>query len=317
MYVLYLDSSGTPDLRDSSKHYVLVGLCMHEGSWFGLDRRLRELKRNYCLEGTDPDQLEIHVKEFAGTIKEQDEIPNFEQMLRRERRARVLELQEKKVAAETSAASRAIRKKRYKAVAPYVHLTRRERSQLLEDSIQVIAGYDSIRLFGESIDKSHPAVVSGTTDLREQAFTQVIARFDTFLQKKASWKLQKTPRARVDNGLLMHDQDQSTQSVVEPLFKKFRQKGHEFGRIKHVIDVPFFGSSAKVGGLQLADVAAYVLRRYLDRGALAGSHEERHFMQIFQKFDRDKFGKLHGLRHYVPAASCHCLICRERGHSGI
>jgi hypothetical protein len=159
--------------------------------------------------------------------------------------------------------------------------------------------------------------VSGTTDLREQAFTQVIARFDTFLQKKASWKLQKTPRARVDNGLLMHDQDQSTQSVVEPLFKKFRQKGHEFGRIKHVIDVPFFGSSAKVGGLQLADVAAYVLRRYLDRGALARSHEERHFMQIFQKFDRDKFGKLHGLRHYVPAASCHCLICRERGHSGI
>ena len=96
MYVLYLDASGTPDLQDSSKHYVLVGLCMHEGSWFGLDRRLQELKRNYCLEGTDPDQLEIHVKEFAGTINEQDEISNFEQMPRRERRARVLELQEKR-----------------------------------------------------------------------------------------------------------------------------------------------------------------------------------------------------------------------------
>ncbi len=83
----------------------------------------------------------------------------------------------------------------------------------------------------------------------------------------------------------------------------------------HVIDVPFFASSAKVGGLQLADVAAYVVRRYVDRGAILGSHEERHFTKIFQRFDRDTLGHLHGLRHYVPANSCICLICSERGHA--
>lgn len=119
----------------------------------------------------------------------------------------------------------------------------------------------------------------------------------------------------INRGLLILDQDASTQSVVEPLFRRFREHGHPFGEMTHVIDVPFFGSSAKVGGLQLADVAAYVLRRYLDKGAVPGSHEERNFMQLFQRFDRDNYGKLHGLRHYVPPTSCNCVICRERGHS--
>jgi hypothetical protein len=316
MYLLYLDASGTPEQQDrNSKHYVLVGLCMHEGSWFALDKRLQAVKRKYCLSGTDPDQLEIHVKQFAVTIKEQDEILDFEQLSQTDRRARVLELRRQKLAAETSPEKKEKRLARYKDTDSYVHLTRRERSQLLEDAIEVIAGYDTIRLFGEAIDKAHPAAVAGGVDLREQAFTQVVARFDKFLQKKDTWKRQSSPRGAINHGLLMLDQDASTQSVVEPLFKRFRQHGHPFGQMTHVIDVPFFGSSTKVGGLQLADVAAYVVRRYLDKGAPAGSHEERHFMQLFQRFDRDNHGKLHGLRHYVPANSCHCTICRERGHA--
>lgn len=316
MYLLYLDASGTPELQDrNSKHYVLVGLCMHEGSWFALDKRLQAVKRKYCLPGADPEQLEIHVKQFAVTIKEQDEIPDFEQLSHTDRRAQMLELRRKKLAGESSAKKKEERLARYKDTAPYIHLTRRERSQLLEDAIDVIAVYDTIRLFGEAIDKAHPAAAGGNIDLREQAFTQVVARFDKFLQKKDTWKRQSSPRGAIHHGLLMLDQDESTQSVVEPLFKKFRQHGHPFGQMTHVIDVPFFGSSAKVCGLQLADVAAYVVRRYLDKNAPAGSHEERHFMQLFQRFDRDNYGKLHGLRHFVPANSCHCTICRERGHS--
>lgn len=316
MYLLYLDASGTPELADAnSKHYVLVGLCMHEGSWFALDKRLQAVKRKYCLSGTDPEHLEIHVKQFAVTIKEQDEIPDFEQLARTDRRARVLEIRRAKVEAETDRKKREARLARYKDTDPYVHLTRRERSQLLEDAIDVIAGYDTIRLFGEAVDKAHPSAAAGGVDLREQAFTQVVARFDKFLQKKDTWKRQSSPRGAINHGLLMLDQDASTQSVVEPLFKRFRQHGHPFGQMTHVIDVPFFGSSAKVGGLQLADVAAYVVRRYLDKWAITGGHEERHFTQLFQRFDRDTYGKLHGLRHYVPANSCHCIICRERGHA--
>ncbi len=318
MYLLYLNASGTPEQTDqNSKHYVLVGVCMHEGSWFALDKRLLAVKRKYSLPGADPERLEIHVKQFAVTITEQDEIPDFGQLTPVDRRASVLDVRKRKLGAELTRELREKRAAKYRETDPYIHLTRRERSQLLEDVIEVIAGYDRIRLFGEAISKAHPAALSREIDLREQAFTQVVARFDKFLQIKDSWKRQSSPRAGINYGLLMHDQDASTQSVLEPLFNRFRRRGHQFGQMTHVIDVPFFGSSAKVGGLQLADVAAYVVRRYLDKGAVAGGHEERHFMQIFRRFDRDNYGKLHGLRHYVPANSCHCLICRERGHSGV
>ena len=316
MHLLYLDASGTPEKQDHTKHYVLVGLCMHEGSWFGLDKRLKALKHKYAIPGKDPDLLEIHVKQFAATIREQDLIPGFEQMSRLERRARVLEERKNKVDAEPTVEKKRKRREKYKDTAPYIHLTRLERSELLEDAIDLIARDDRIRLFGEAIDKSHPAVMTDSVGPCEQAFTQVVARFDKFLQKKNEWKRQGNPRGRsIDQGLLMLDQDASTQSTVETLFRRFREHGHQFGELTHVIDVPFFGSSAKVGGLQLADVAAYVVRKYLDKGAVQGSHEERHFMKLFQRFDRDTYGHLHGLRHYVRTNSCNCLVCRERGHS--
>lgn len=317
MYLLYLDASGTPELQDrNSKHYVLLGLCMHEKSWFGLDKRLQSVKQRYCFPGQNPEEFEIHVKQFACTINEQNLIPNFESLSWTDRRQRVLEEQNKKIDAEPTSDKKRARRDKYKGTAPFVHLSRRERSQLLEDAIDIIAGYDGkIRLFAEAIDKSHPNVVAGEIDPCEQAFTQVVSRFDRFLQKKDRWKLAGSPRRSIDYGLLMLDQDESTQSTVEPLFRRFRQQGHPFGQMTHVIDVPFFGSSTKVGGLQLADVAAYVVRRYLDKGATLESHEERHFRQLFPLFDRDSFGKLHGIRHYVVANLCECLVCRERGHS--
>ena len=58
MYLLYLDASGTPEKQDpNAKHYVLVGLCVHEGSWFGLDKRLKAVNRKYCLP--DPEKVRV------------------------------------------------------------------------------------------------------------------------------------------------------------------------------------------------------------------------------------------------------------------
>jgi hypothetical protein len=314
MFLLYLDASGTPDLNDvNSQHYVLLGMCMHERSWFALDRQLRTIKQNYCLPGTNAEELEIHVKQFAVTIKEQDEIPSFDNLSKLERRARVLDLRLAKLEREKDVAKREKRKKRYKNTDPYIHLNREERAKLLEDAIDVIANYGKIRLFAEAIDKKHPKVQQQLVEASEQGFTQVVARFDKFLQMKAILPKGAKGKPSINCGLLMLDHDESTQSLVEPLFKKIRQHGHPFGEMKHVIDVPFFGSSAKVGGLQLADVAAYVVRRYLDRGAMSDSHEEKQFKRIFQRFDRDSYGNLHGIRHYTPLNSCSCMICQERG----
>ena len=311
MYLLYLDASGTPEPQDNSKHYVLLGLSFHESSWPELNERLSQLKQSYSFPGQNPDALELHVKQFNVDIKEQHEIPTFEALTRPERRTSVFELRKHKLASDPSTA----RKNRYSETNAYVHLTRTERSQLLEDAIAIIAGCDTLRLFGYAINKAHPGVSAGLFDVREEAFTQVVSRFDAFLQRKAKWEHVRGRTNPPDHGLLILDHDPSTQSVVEPLFKLFRTSGHPFGQMLHVIDVPFFASSEKVSGLQLADVAAYVVRRYLDRGAIAGSVEERHFRQIFQRFDRDAAGNMHGLRHRIPANTCQCMICKEVGHS--
>src|SRR3974390_3189165 len=52
MYLLYVDASGAADLSDvNTRHYVLVGLCVHEGTWFALDKRLNGLTSAYCQHG--------------------------------------------------------------------------------------------------------------------------------------------------------------------------------------------------------------------------------------------------------------------------
>jgi hypothetical protein len=143
----------------------------------------------------------------------------------------------------------------------------------------------------------------------------VVSRFDAFLKRRDEWKLQKAPRRTIDNGLLVLDQDYSTEATIVDQFRDYRKKGHPWGKMLHVIDVPFFASSERVCGLQLVDICAYAVRRYLDTRSVPGSHEEKNFQRIYHKFDRDNWGKLHGLRHYTPAGSCSCLICQDRGHA--
>jgi hypothetical protein len=313
MFLLYIDASGAAELSDvNTRHYVLIGVCVHEGTWFALDKRLNGLKSAYCERGQE---FELHAAQFACSIKEQDEIPGFANISWTDRRARVAAIRQAKIDAEANEARKKKRAEHFKRTEPFIHLTRLERSRLLEDALDLVGAHTGIRLFGEAISKAHPGITASHIDPVCQAFEQVVSRFDAFLQRRHEWKLQKSPRPRIDNGLLVLDQDYSTESTIFNQFRDYRKSGHPWGKMRHVIDVPFFASSERVCGLQLVDICAYAVRRYLDTKALPGSHEERNFQRIYHKFDRDNVGKLHGLRHYVPADSCNCLICKERGHT--
>lgn len=313
MYLLYLDASGNPELSDTnSKHYVLRGVCMKESSWFTLDRRLRGLNKRYQYF---EHEFELHVKQFACTIKEQQQVTNFESLSWSDRWDQVESIRDMKLAAEKDPKARQARKDRYAETANFIHLSRAERSALLEEAVQILATHTGIKLFAEAISKSTPSITSGRVKPTLQAFEQVASRFDAYLSAIGERRTRANPRARIDYGLLILDHDKSTERTIESTFKKFREQGHSFGSLRNVIDVPFFASSEKVSGLQIVDVASYVIRRYLDTGAVPGSHEERLFQSIFPQFDRDNTGRLHGLRHYTSSGSCSCLICRERGHS--
>jgi hypothetical protein len=311
VFLLYVDASGTPEQQDATRHYVLAGICVHEGTWFALNRRIEGLKRRYRF-GTD--DFELHAKQFAVSISEQGQIADFENMSWTDRRARVLDIRQQKIDAEPTQEGKAQRRKKYGKTDPFIHLSRRERSQLLEDALDLVGAHEGIRLFAEAVFKAHPGVVGGQIDPVGQAFEQVISRFDAFLQRRHRWKQEKSARPSIDNGLLIFDQDYAKERTLQNEFSGFRQHGHRWGQLFHVIDVPFFAVSEQLCGLQLVDVCSYAVRRYLDTNAVPDSHEERNFLRIFHRFDRDNTGKLHGLRHYVQAGTCNCHICHARGH---
>ena len=133
MFLLYLDASGTPDLKDvNTKHYVLVGLCMRESTWFSLDKRIQVLKNRYCFPEEDPERFEIHVKQFAVSYQEQDDIAGFEGLSWTDRRSQVRALRDGKLKAEKDSKKHEERRKRYRETDPYVHLARREHRNSLK-----------------------------------------------------------------------------------------------------------------------------------------------------------------------------------------
>ena len=94
----------------------------------------------------------MHAKEFCTQIAEQDEVPNFDLLDRPARRRAVLSLRREKLAAAGPGVES--RRKKYRQTDAFVHLTRGERSRLLEDALDLVGSHDGVRLFGEVVDKA-------------------------------------------------------------------------------------------------------------------------------------------------------------------
>jgi hypothetical protein len=169
----------------------------------------------------------------------------------------------------------------------------------------LVGSHNEIRLFAEVVNKEHLLKSTGKQNAVGPAFEQVISRFDALLQFFA--------RSSVNNGIAVIDNDPNSE-LLRDLALAFRASGHRWGSLEHVIETPFFVDSKTVSGIQLADICAYAVRRYVDKPNRAGSHEEKQFLRIFPKFDRAG-KKLHGLRHYCAPHTCDCMVCQERGHA--
>lgn len=305
MFLLYLDGSGSPEVSDTNhKSFVLLGLSIHEGNWFALEKRVAGLKSKYEFPGLP---LELHAKDICVSIDEQKEIEGFEALAREERRARVLALREEKLAKYTPKQRKNARD-RYRGTEAVIHLSRAERSQLYEDALNLVAGHEEIRLFAEVVDKQHLLRSANKDNAVGPAFEQVLSRFDALLQVFA-----RSGNNPVNNGIAVVDADPNSE-LMRDLTVMFRGAGHSWGKLRHVIETPFFVDSKTVSGIQLADICGYAVRRYVDKQNRSGSHEEKQFLRIFHKFDRAGT-KLHGLRHYCATRSCDCVVCQERGHS--
>lgn len=149
-------------------------------------------------------------------------------------------------------------------------------------------------LFGAVIEKA----AVGPRDPVEFAFAQVLSRFDQFLSR------QRTDNQAQRGPVIL---DRSTRETrLQELATTFRHDGHPWGRLRNIVDVPFFVDSRATRAIQYADLVTYAMWRRFERD------DPRFFDVIRHRFDRVG-GVVHGLFHERYAdPGCDCPYCTSR-----
>ena len=301
MYFCYLDESGTPQLAAQTSHFVLLGLAIPAAAWHIKDQRINVIKTRYGLK-----DVEIHTGYIARRFPEQEHIPSFDQLDSIQRRAAVKAERDKsliKAAAMKSVARLNSLKKVYTKSADYIHLTHKQRMQLLRDLADEIGSWNDVRLFAEAVEK---AAMPPGADIFEKAFEQLVTRFHTFLSKREEERVKRggTSTVRsVDNyGLLIEDNNQTVAKNITTLMRRFHIQGTLWAKVERIIETPLFVDSSLTSMVQMADLCAYSTRRFFE------NDEEDLFDRIFGRFDHAR-GRLVGIRHYVGSKPCKCKVC--------
>lgn len=290
MLFCYIDESGVPQIPGNTSHYVLAGLMMPVNKWKLCETQVTKIKTKYFLQNA-----EIHTGWIMWPYLEQSKIPDFDRLdhatrvyeVEKIRNSELLRLNHQKTIKQYHRT-----KKNYRQTKAYIHLNYAERKSFILE----IASWGFCRLFSESIDKLHfnPVIAKGTID--EQAFEQVVTRFEHYLKIYSKTTLQK------QYGLLIHDNNDTVKNKHTNVMKQFHRIGTLWVDIENIIETPFFVDSQLTSMVQLADVCAYSIRRYLEK------KEDYLFKEIFKIADK-KNGKVVGVRHF--ASGCNCLICQS------
>ena len=187
-------------------------------------------------------------------------------------------------------------KRLYKATDAYKHLTLEERRRAIHDVARTVSRWGFARLFAECVDKAHfdPARTSRT--IEEQAFEQVVSRFEHYLRSRDRNDSYDTPY-----GILIHDHNQTVASRHTRLMRSFQSRGTLWTDIDHIVETPFFVDSQLTRMVQIADLCAYALRRYVE------TRERRLFDLVFRRADRQGETVV-GVRHFT-GPTCRCTIC--------
>ena len=292
MYLCYVDESGTPDIPGNTSHYVLASLSIPVWRWRSCDEDIRRIKNRYGLENA-----EIHTAWMLRRYREQDLIPNFATLSYSERKREV----QKQRALEILRLQRngnpkqlKQTKKNFRKTEDYVHLTLGERYLFVREIAAQVAGWGEARLFAECVDKVHFDPTRTPLSVDEQAFQQVVSRFEQYLRAVGQGSTY---------GLIIHDNNETVARKHTAMMKRFLREGTLWTDINNIIETPLFVDSQLTSMVQIADLCAYALRRYLENG------EEELFDLLFTRADR-RNGVAVGVRHFTER-SCTCRICQE------
>lgn len=293
MYLCYIDESGTPDIPGNTSHFILAGVTIPIWHWKDADRAVSDTLARYALEGE-----ELHTAWLMRPYVEQSKILNFDQMSHLFRRSAVQRARNTNLLALQKGRNRKAylqTKKNYERTNAYIHLTYDERVQMVNDVAEKIARWGFARLFADCIDKLHFDPNRTSRTIEEQAFEQVVSRFDRYLSNISPADGDKR------YGLLVHDNNQTVARKHTRLMRDFHRQGTLWRTISHIIETPMFVDSALTSMVQVADLCAYALRRYVE------NQETGLFNKIFARADR-MAGATVGVRHFT-GSNCSCQIC--------
>lgn len=294
MYLCYIDESGIPMVPGDTSHYVLAGLSIPIWHWKDCDREILEIKQKYSLSDS-----EIHAGWISRKYHEQEKISDFREQtlsLRRSkveslRKTRLLQLQ------KTGNVKQLRRvKKNYRKTVGYIHLTYDERKSFLMEVAECVSRWGFARLFAECVDKIYFDPSRSTQSVDEQAFEQVVSRYEHYLRNISSGSDNKC------FGLLIHDYNESVSKRHTILMKQFHQVGTLWTAVENIIETPLFVDSQLTSMVQIADLCSYSLRRYLE------NDESELFNCVFKRADR-KGEIVVGVRHFTQSG-CECKICQ-------
>lgn len=288
MYICYLDESGTVERTGATGHFVLVGLAVLAEAWKAKDEQIDAIKGKYGL--TD---CEIHTAWMLREYPEQKTIANFGAMDFEERRRQCLAARRLNIARSRTNKKQTELLKNYKKTQAYIHLTKDERVACLRELADLIGSWADARIFAEAQSKQH---IGGAGDFGI-AFEQVVTRFNTCLRNIGGML-----------GLLVQDNNPTVAGRLTAQMRKFHREGTAWTKeIDRIVETPMFVDSELTSMVQMADLAAYAVRRFFDNG------EEDLFDRIGPAFDR-KGGRLVGVRHYTTRQhNCACRVCVEHG----
>ena len=303
MHLCYIDESGNSSTNDNSSHFVLAALSIPIWKWNTCERDISRIKRRYELQ-----DAEIHTAWICRDYREQRSISNFDTLSYSDRRAAISRHRRQELLRLSRAGpSRSYRqtKKNYRHTEPYIHLTFNERKAFILEVATKIGTWGFAHLFAECIDKVYfdPNIARHTID--EQAFEQVISRFEYYLKR-----LNSSPKSEQKSfGLLIHDNNQHIEKKHTELMKEFHRVGTFWNQIEYIIETPLFVNSELTSMIQITDVCVYAIRRYLEKG------EDEVFNEIFRRADRKRHyvagvrrDTVVGIRHFTED-TCTCHIC--------
>ncbi len=296
MYLCYIDESGTSDIPGNTSHFVLAGLSLPIWHWRDADREITIIKRRYGL-----DNAEIHTAWMLRKYLEQTRINNFNNLSRIQRESEVRRYRTRELLRlQNSNNSRTYHqtRKNYAKTEAYIHMTLQERQNFLAEIADCVSRWGFARLFAECIDKIYFDPQRAQSPVDEQAFEQVISRFEQYLQNTDDTNGQR------NYGLIVHDNNETVEKKHTQLMREFQWKGTLWTRIERIIETPLFVDSQLTSMVQIADLCSYSLRRFVENG------ETTLFNKIYTRADRNR-RRVVGVRHFTDAG-CQCAICK--GH---